>query len=44
MNHEGCTIVAVRGKIGTLAALTDEAATPGRRIATRNGLAGRLSR
>src|SRR4029077_17469675 len=29
MKHEGSTIVATRGRIGTLAALTDEAATPG---------------
>ena len=28
MKHEGSTIVAMQGKIGTLAALTDEAATP----------------
>ena len=27
MKHEGSTIIAMRGKIGTLAALTDEAAT-----------------
>ena len=29
MRHRGSTIVAMRGQIGTLAALTDEAATPG---------------
>jgi hypothetical protein len=29
MKHRGSTIVAMRGKIGTLAALTDEAPTPG---------------
>jgi hypothetical protein len=28
MKHEGSTIVAMRGKIGTLAALADDAPTP----------------
>ena len=44
MKHEGSTIVAMRGKIGALSALADEAATPGRHIAAPNGLAGRRSR
>jgi hypothetical protein len=29
MKHEGSTIIAMQGKIGTLAALTHDAATPG---------------
>jgi hypothetical protein len=29
MRHQGSTIVAMQGKIGTVAALTDDAATPG---------------
>ena len=38
------TIVAVRGEIGTLAALTGEAATPGRPVAARNRPVWRRSR
>ena len=37
MRHRGSTIVAMRGQIGTLAALTDEAATPGGPSPPRTG-------
>jgi hypothetical protein len=40
MNHEGCTNVAVRGKIGALSALAGEPATPGRPSPPQTGSQG----
>jgi hypothetical protein len=44
MKHEGSTIVAMQGKIGTLAALADDAPTPEGPSPPQKGLAGRRSR